>query len=130
MAIRAAPVWLLLLVIAVLSGTLRAALLEPRVGEQTAHVVGTLAVVALFAAVITATVRWIVPDLAPRRLITLGVAWTAATVIFEFAFGRYIAGHPWDTLLEDYNLAQGRLWTLVILTLLLTPTLAGRARSR
>ena len=43
----------------------------------------------IFALVIAATVRWIVPDLAPVRLVALGVGWTLATVAFEFGFGRF-----------------------------------------
>lgn len=128
MLLRAAAVWLLLLVVAVAAGALRVSLLEPRLGEARAHVVGTLVVVAIFAALIWATVGWIRPDLAPRALWTLGAGWLAATVAFELLFGRYVAGHPWQRLLADYNLAAGRLWPLVLLTLLLTPAVAGAAK--
>lgn len=128
MAVRAAAVWLLLLTIAVVSGSLRAAMLEPNVGEPAAHVIGTLFVVALFIATIAATVHWIDPRLQKSRLIALGIAWTVATVAFEFGFGHFIAGHPWDRLLADYNLARGRVWLLVLATLLLTPPIAGARR--
>ena len=58
MVLRAAAVWLLLLVIAIAAGSARIGLLEPRVGERTAHQLGTLAVVGLFAAAIWFTVPW------------------------------------------------------------------------
>jgi len=49
MVLRAAAVWFLLLVVAFAAATVRSFLLEPRLGERTAHQLGTLAVVALFA---------------------------------------------------------------------------------
>lgn len=128
MALRAAAVWLLLLVVAFATATARTYLLEPRVGERGAHQLGTLLVVALFAAVIWSTVPWIDPGLDRGRLIALGVGWAAATVLFEFGFGHWVAGHSWSRLLADYNPLAGRLWLLVLLTLLFGPVLGGAIR--
>lgn len=128
MLLRAAAVWLLMLVIAVAAGTLRARLLLPRLGERTAHQLGTLAVVSLFAGVIWWTVGWIDPGLDPGRLAALGLGWAAATVVFEFGFGRRVAGSSWSELVADYDVVRGRLWLLVLLTLLIGPYLAGTAQ--
>lgn len=128
MILRAAAVWLLLLVIAVAAATLRVGVLEPRVGELRAHQLGTLLVVALFAVAIRLTVPWVEPGLDRGRLIALGAGWAAATVIFEFSFGRWVAGHSWSRLLADYDLLAGRLWVLVLLTLLVGPALVGALR--
>ena len=57
-------------------------------------------------------------------LIALGVMWALLTIAFEFGFGRAM-GQSWATLLENYNLARGRIWPLVLVVLLLTPPLAG-----
>jgi hypothetical protein len=122
---RAIAVWFLLLIIAFTAGALRAALLEPRFGEPAAHVVGTLLVVVLFAAVIWRTVRWIDPTLGRRHLILVGLGWTLATVLFEFVVGHYVLSHTWSRLLADYNIADGRVWILVLLTLCLSPAVAG-----
>lgn len=130
MLLRAAVVWLLLLVIAIAAGALRTGLLEPRIGEQPAHVIGTLGGIGLFALVIWVAVGWITPALARRDLLRLGVAWLAATVIFEFSFGHYVLGKSWSSLLADYNIFAGRLWVLVLLTVLLMPLLAGELRRK
>lgn len=53
----------------------------------------------------------------------IGLMWLLLTVGFEFLFFHYIAGKPWEELLNDYNLAQGRLWVLVLLTLAIGPAL-------
>lgn len=122
---RAAAIWFLLLVVAIIGASLREGLLKPRLGEQGAHVAGTLIVVVAFATVIWLTVGWVVPTLERSRLIILGVAWLVATVLFEFGFGHYVMGHPWKRLFEDYNLLAGRVWVLVLLTLLCMPVIAG-----
>lgn len=125
MFLRTAAIWLLLLVIAFLAASLREGLLQPRFGEQKAHVFGTLLVVAAFAAVIWVTVGWVSPTLARGHLVTMGVVWLLATVLFEFGFGHFVMGHPWSRLLADYNLRAGRVWILVLLTVLLMPVIAG-----
>lgn len=130
MIIRAAAVWLLLLVIAVGAGTLRTALLEPRIGERAAHIIGTLLVAAIIAAVIWATAGWLSPARNRAELLAVGVSWVAATVLFELGFGHYVMGHSWARLLADYNLLAGRLWLLVLLTLLLMPVIAGELQKR
>ena len=70
------------------------ALLEPLVGERTAHQLGTLAVVVLFGAAIWLIVPWIEPELNRGRLIALGIGWAVATVLFELGFGHWVAAIP------------------------------------
>lgn len=113
---------------AVAAGTLRATLLAPRVGEAAAHVIGTMVVVALFFAVIGLSVRWVVPELATADLWAVGALWLALTVAFEFGFGHWVAGHSWSRLLRDYDLLSGRVWVLVLLTVLLAPVWMGSLR--
>lgn len=125
MLLRAALIWFVLAFVAIVCGILRQALLAPRVGEQLAHVLGTLAVCALFAAILRVAVPWVAPGSRRRQRLLLGAGWCAATVAFEFGFGHYIIGHPWSALLADYNLLRARLWVLVLLTLVLAP-LVGR----
>lgn len=127
---RAAVVWLLLLLIAVGAGALRTTLLAPRLGEQKAHIVGTLVVVAIFSGVIWFAAGWLSPARDRAALLGIGVTWLAATVVFEFGFGHYVMGHSWDRLLADYNLFAGRLWLLVLLTILLMPAVAGEVQRR
>ena len=127
---RAYTVWLLLLVIAIVAGGLRAALLEPRLGEPAAHVAGTLTVVAVFAAIIRATLRWIVPGLEASGLWKVGGIWCASTVGFEFVFGRFVMGHSWARLLADYDLLAGRVWVLVLAVILFLPPALGRSLRR
>ena len=41
-----------------------------------------------------------------------------------------VAGHPWSRLLADHDLLAGRIWVLVLLTLLIGPAVAGFIRQR
>ncbi|MDX1489006.1 MAG: hypothetical protein R3268_12435, partial [Acidiferrobacterales bacterium] len=49
------------------------------------------------------------------------VCWLVLTVAFEFGFGHYIAGHSWERLFADYNIMQGRVWSLFLVWMLILP---------
>lgn len=125
--LSALGIWLLLLVVAVFAGALRESLLTPIIGGQASHVVGTLVVAVAMAVIITVYIRR-GPMLPPAWRWGIGIFWLILTVCFEFLFGHYVAGHPWERLLADYNLLAGRIWLLILAVLLFTPVLAGRPR--
>jgi hypothetical protein len=56
----------------------------------------------------------------------VGALWVGLTVAFEFGFGHYVMGAPWEVLLADYDILRGRLWPLVLAANLVAPLLAGR----
>jgi hypothetical protein len=43
----------------------------------------------------------------------------------EALFFHYAAGKPWEVLLADHNVLQGRIWVLVPLAELVGPPLIG-----
>jgi hypothetical protein len=45
-----------------------------------------------------------------------------------FLGSHYLFGNPWQRLLADYNLAQGRIWVLVPLATLVAPVIAFALR--
>ena len=113
-ALKVVGIWILLLFVAVANGTVRGALLEPRVSERTAHQISSVTLPLLIVLVAVALV------LAPgarsdRTLLEVGALWLMLTVPFEFVFGR-TRGLPWERLLADYDLSKGRLWVLVLAT--------------
>jgi hypothetical protein len=121
----ALAVWLLLFVVAFSLGAVRELLIAPAIGEPLAHVVGPLAFVAVLLGITVAFVRRIRPRYSLTDLWLIGVLWLALTLGFEFLFFHYAAGKPWEVLLADYNVAQGRIWVLVPLTELFGPPLIG-----
>lgn len=126
---KALLAWFGFAALAVLCGTLRVQLLEPLVGQAAAHIIGTLAVCALFWGIIVRFVAW--THLRHTGVVlALGAVWAALAIAFEFGFGHYVMGHPWERLLADYNILAGRVWLLVLLTLLLGPYAAARLAGR
>lgn len=117
----ATGVWLVLLAAAVTNGALREKFLTPRVGEPTAHIIGTLTGCALIFLITYAFVRHLGPGYSPRAMLAMGAYWLALVLAFEFLFFHYVMGVPWAKLLADYNIAAGRVWILVLLTTLLSP---------
>lgn len=127
--LRAMLAWLGFAALAVACGAARVLLLQPLVGEQAAHVLGTLTVCALFLWLIGRFTAWTQTRKTPR-LLALGAFWLCATVAFEFGFGHWVAGHSWQKLLADYDLSAGRIWVLVLLTVGLGPILLARGAAR
>lgn len=122
----ALAVWPLFLVTAVSLGAVREELIAPSLGEQVAHVVGTLQFIAAMLAIMWVFVDKIGSLVQRIDLWLIGVMWTVLTVCFEFGFFHFMAGVPWEKLLADYNIFAGRLWVLVLLTTLCGPPLVSR----
>jgi hypothetical protein len=126
----ALAVWPLFLVTAVTLGAVRERVIAPALGEQAAHVVGTLLFIAAMLAIMWVFVGKISGSVQRLDLWLIGVMWTAMTVCFEFGFFHFVAGVPWEKLLADYNLFAGRLWVLVLLTTLCGPAMIGVIQER
>ena len=127
---RALVFWLFLAVVAIVTGALRESLLRPLVGEPWAHWIGTVALCAIFIFLIGRFVSSLDPPAAPSELWTMGIVWLLLTVCFELIFGRFALGNSWQELLGAYDPGSGRIWLLVLLTLLFAPPILGRRRAR
>jgi apolipoprotein N-acyltransferase len=60
--------------------------------------------------------------------IRIGLIWLVLTVMFEFGFGHFVAGHSWQRLLQDYNIRAGRVWLAILLWVAFAPYLFFRIR--
>ena len=122
--------WLGFAGIAVAGGIFRVVWLQPQMGEFRANLIETVALVVVLALLIRLAVPWLNPSLDRRSLLRLGLFWTGLTLAFEFLFGHFVDGASWKVLLSNYNVAAGRLWILVPLTMGVGPALVGRLMSR
>lgn len=116
-------IWLLLAVIGVINGIIRVMFFEKLLSAQLAHVLSCITDIALLQSVIYFYLRN--REFIAKQLLLMGFFWLGLTVLFEFGFGHYVMGHPWERLLADYNILNGRLWSLVLLSILLGPLLWG-----
>lgn len=126
--LRALAVWLGLAVLMVAHGWARELFVTPALGALRAHLLSSVTGALIVVAVSALTLEWLGVVGRPRRQLRLGLFWLALTVLFEFVFGRWVAGHPWERLLRDYDVSAGRAWLLVLAATLLGPWLAGRWR--
>jgi len=127
MVVRTVLVWFILLVIAVLNGGFREAVLAPQMGRGVAQAVSTVMLSVLILAVGWISVPWIGPQTIQDAW-TIGIIWVVLTLAFEFLGGHFLFGKPWQELLADYNLFAGRIWVMVLIVTLMTPVIAFTRR--
>lgn len=125
--IRAAIVWLLIILTEIVHGVIRAIFLVPLVGDFPSRQIGVFSGSVLFFLVTLACVRWIGLASA-RQAFLVGAGWALATFAFELLFGRYVAGASWERLFSDYDLARGGFMPVGLALMALCPYAAARAR--
>ena len=124
---RACGVWLLIVLVAVINGGIRQALISPRTGDTLGHAISTIMLCAAILLLCWVTIGWMRP--ATRREVWwIGALWVTLTFAFEFLAGHYVFGTPWRRLLADDNIFRGRIWVLVLVTTAIAPWLAVRCR--
>lgn len=123
--VKSLGIWLLLAASAILVATFRVEVLLAQFGEQTAHQLGTL----IFLIIQFIIIYFFINKMRikeTKTLLTIGIFWIVITIIFEFIFGHYVMGHPWQKLFSDYNLLNGRLWVLVLVNNIVAPLISGK----
>ena len=112
--------WIPMVLIAIANGALREGSYGKYVGELMAHQISTLSAVLLLGIYLWLVVRrW--PPERPGQAVAIGLIWLGLTVVFEFVFGRYVAGLSWTKLLSDYNIFAGRAWVAVLVWITIAP---------
>jgi hypothetical protein len=124
---KAFAIWFLLLMLAVLNGSAREFLINPWIGQQPGHIVSTIILCLVIFIVVGLTISWIGPRTSHDAL-RIGLLWLILTIAFEFLAGHYLFGNPWQTLVADYDVFDGRIWFLVLLANFLSPVIAFRFR--
>ena len=120
-------VWCLIVPLAIINGIFRELLLVPMLGMTAA-----LPTSGLLLALLIFGLTWLFLPvfglLRGRQYFWIGVAWLALTILFEFGFGRFIAGKSWHALLAAYDISSGNLWPAVLVVTALSPWLAAKQR--
>jgi len=106
--------------VGILNGVLREVIYKKLVGDLPAHQISTVTGVLFFGIIFYFIFKkWKIES--ARHAILVGVIWLGLTILFEFGFGHYIMGNPWQKLLHDYNLAEGRIWSLFLVWITIAP---------
>lgn len=112
--------WFAFPFVAILNGFIREATYKNLVGDLAAHQISTLIGTIIFGIIFYFIFKKWKIETKDHALI-LGFIWLVLTISFEFGFGHYVMGHPWEKLFHDYNLSEGRIWGLFLFWLLIAP---------
>ena len=127
-ALKAAAIWLLILVCAVANGALREAVMLPRLGGPAALIAsGILLCLCVLVVAVLLVPR--LGRLSTLQCLQVGFFWLGLTLAFEFGFGRLVQDRTWPELFEAYTFKDGNLWPLVLVVTLLAPLAAPRVRT-
>jgi hypothetical protein len=122
-------VWFLLAIVAIANGVVRQTTYGKTVSDLAAHQISTVTAVLATGAMVWFVHRvWAIES--ASQAWSIGLLWLIMTIAFEFGFGHYVAGHSWATLLADYNLLNGRLWSLFLLWMAIMPFVVFRFAAR
>jgi hypothetical protein len=124
---RGLAVWLGILLLANLNGAVREMWLIPAMGKIPGRALSTVVLSVLVFLIAWLTVGWIRP-VSTGDAMLIGLVWLLLTLGFEFLVGHYVFHKPWAELTEDYNVARGRIWPLVLVAVLFAPLWTARIK--
>jgi hypothetical protein len=127
--LRSLAIWLLLIAAELLHGIARGVFLAPHVGIFRSNQIGVFTGSLIILAVALVFVRWIGATRS-SQLFWIGCLWLCLTLAFEFLFGHFVMGAPWERLTADYNLLHGGLLSFGMVVLALSPLIAGKVRGK
>lgn len=127
LTLKAVLIWLVIAALAVANGIAREKLLVPMLGKDFA-----LPLSGITLSCIVFIVTWLMFGLigakSPRTCFWIGGQWVLMTLAFEFLFGHFVVGKPWSVLLQNFNVATGDLFVLVLLVSFLAPYWVARLK--
>lgn len=118
--------WFFLLIMVILNALLREKYYKNKIGDLRAHQLSSMIFILIIFATAYAMLNFLGLEYTFKDLIIAGIIWFSATITFEFIFGHYIMKHSWETLFQDYNILNGRVWILVLIAELIGPILMSK----
>lgn len=112
--------WFAFPFLGILNGTIRELTYKKFVGDLPAHQISTITGIVFFGIIFYLIFRkWKIESI--KYAFIVGFVWLFLTIFFEFGFGHYIMGNPWQKLFHDYNLTEGRVWSLFLVWVTIAP---------
>ncbi|GGY66046.1 phosphoglycerate mutase family protein [Marinobacter zhanjiangensis] len=128
MTSKALAVWIGILMLAVLNGLLREAILVPNLGAVAGQLLSGIVLSVLILVVAWFSLPWLGAQ-HTAQLFAIGLGWLALTLVFEFSFGLW-QGKSWQTLFDAYRFRDGNIWPVVLAVTAMAPYCAARLRNR
>jgi hypothetical protein len=122
--LKTAMIWFIIAVFAVANGIFREKILAPYLGEMLA-----VPLSGITLSIIIFTITYLCFNLLSNNkslvYLYIGIQWVIMTLVFEFVFGHFIIGKSWSELLQVFNILEGNLFTLALLSSLFSPILVS-----
>ena len=118
-------VWLLMVVAAVINGMIRDNVITRLMGEELSLSISGITLSGLVFLV----AFLLVPHIGvtkPSSYFLVGLSWLGLTLVFEYIFGHYVLGKPWSEINQVFNLAEGNLFTIVLMITAISPWLVAK----
>lgn len=124
---KAVAIWLVILVMAIINAGIREKILTPTIGSGLAlPTSGLLLSIIVFLIAFVSTPFF--GSMESKAYITIGVAWFALTLSFEFLFGHFVTGQAWLEIVQVFDVRKGNLFVVALLATLVAPWLSAKAR--
>jgi hypothetical protein len=115
--------WVVMAVAMSINGIFRVKVLAPRWGEVRAGIASAASGIALIQLIAWKSLQT-EPSASTRERLGVASSWLLLTVAFEFTIGHFVDRKPWPVLIANYNLLRGRLWPVVLASLVCAPFLS------
>lgn len=124
---KAIILWFVLMLLAIINGTVRVKWIIPSTGLTAGLAISTLLLCTLILVATWSSIAWMGPR-TNGEAIRIGLLWLCMTLCFEFGAGHFVFKKPWPELLADYNIVKGRIWILVLFVTAMAPWITAKMR--
>jgi len=125
--IKATLIWCVMVLIAILNGVFRESILNPMFGDRTALPISGLILSAMIFAIIYLFInRLHATD--SQTYIKIGLFWGLFTLVFEYGVGYFVLHQPIEHIHQVFNLQQGNLFSLALVTSIISPWLVAKIK--
>jgi hypothetical protein len=124
---RTLLIWLLIILLETLLGTVRTLFVEPQLGALKSRQLAIVPSLVMIFIVTWFCLSWIgAPD--TRQLVAVGVVWVTLTVGFEILIGRLVMRRDWKHVLAEYDVFHGGYMAVALLLMGLMPLIVAKLR--
>jgi len=124
---KAMAVWMVTVVVAIANAGLREKVVTPFIGSTAALPLSGVTLSLFIFLLSLVFVPWF-GKLEAGGYFKIGLLWVVLTLCFEFVLGHFVLGKTWSEVMQVFNVTRGDLFSLVLLSSLLSPWLAARLR--
>ena len=124
---KATGIWLIIVVAAIFNGVMREKMFTPILGSQFSLPLSGITL-SLLIFIIS---YFLVPFIGRHRgqvFVLVGLLWVVLTLSFEYSFGYFVSGKSLPEINEVFNLADGNLFAVAVISSAVAPWLVAKVR--